>query len=616
MSPLTHAHAPALFSSIRIASFLTCLLVALASGTNYVFSAYGPQLASRLGLSHTQLNVIGLSGNIGVYGSAPLWGRIVDTRGPRGLLIMAFFALLIGYSGIRHYFDRGLPDGTSTLSLFDICALVFFGFLSGIGGNGGLASAMNSTAKSWPDRARATANGIVISGFGLSAFLFSTMAHLVFPGNTSNFLLVLAIGTSIPMVIGLFLVRPIPLPHSELSHSPEDEAIEEVFDSEASVRVSSPAPFSRENNSHTHLLSPHTHHHTDDDDVVDPLLEEEETIPSVHVHHPSRSTVVSDYFVPSVGESVALSPTRSHSRQRSRSAFSVVRRSQRNAAPHAGMIGAFEPPNISGKRLFANSDFWLLFTITALLSGTGLMYINNVGSISQALFAMGNPDYDEAKASQWQAAQVSIVSITNCAGRISIGMLADFTKSYLRLPRSFCITLVACVFIVSQVTCYYVEDVTNLWKASSLLGFAYGAMFGLFPTVIIEWFGLPHFSENWGFVSLSPVLGSNAFSIAFGRNLDAHAPPSSEAPALNSTSYPVPEHVSSLSRRGGLPSATQCLEGRACYRDSLKLTIAACCIALGLAMYAGWRDHRRQDRIALKGMDAVPEIVLEEEEED
>ena len=50
--------------------------------------------------------------------------------------------------------------------------------------------------------------------------------------------------------------------------------------------------------------------------------------------------------------------------------------------------------------------------------------INNVGAISQALFANGNPDYDEVAAAQWQATQVSTVSITNCLGRIVLGKRA------------------------------------------------------------------------------------------------------------------------------------------------------------------------------------------------
>ena len=34
------------------------------------------------------------------------------------------------------------------------------------------------------------------------------------------------------------------------------------------------------------------------------------------------------------------------------------------------------------------------------------------------------------------------------------------------------------------------DDVANLWKASLALGLAYGSMFGLFPTIVFEWFGM------------------------------------------------------------------------------------------------------------------------------
>jgi hypothetical protein len=51
----------------------------------------------------------------------------------------------------------------------------------------------------------------VLSGFGLSAFWFSLLAHTLFPGDTSAFLLILALGTAIPMLIGLFVVKPVPL---------------------------------------------------------------------------------------------------------------------------------------------------------------------------------------------------------------------------------------------------------------------------------------------------------------------------------------------------------------------------------------------------------------------
>jgi hypothetical protein len=183
-----------------------------------------------------------------------------------------------------------------------------------------------------------------------------------------------------------------------------------------------------------------------------------------------------------------------------------------------------------------------------------------------------------------------------------VGLFADFTKNNLHQQRSMCLTLVASLFLVSQLACLSITDVSDLWKASALLGIAYGGMFGLIPTISIEWFGLrecilrllalrlltlptiaAHFSENWGFLSLSPLLGGNLFSLAFGRNLDAHASP--ESP---STSQP-----SALLRRAGLPAEAQCFEGRDCYVASLHMTIIACVTALGIALYLGLRDRRK-----------------------
>jgi hypothetical protein len=60
--------------------------------------------------------------------------------------------------------------------------------------------------------------GIVVSGFGLSAFIFSAIARLGLANDTSSFLSLLAYGTALPMVIGYFFVRPIPLPPTNSDH--------------------------------------------------------------------------------------------------------------------------------------------------------------------------------------------------------------------------------------------------------------------------------------------------------------------------------------------------------------------------------------------------------------
>ena len=102
---------------------------------------------------------------VGVYGTAPFWGRVVDQRGPRILLIMGFIALLLGYNGMRHFYDAGLPEGKTDMSTLSFLALVVCSFMTGAGGNGGLASVMNATAKSWPDSAVSSSDHSRLSCF-------------------------------------------------------------------------------------------------------------------------------------------------------------------------------------------------------------------------------------------------------------------------------------------------------------------------------------------------------------------------------------------------------------------------------------------------------------------
>ncbi|THH27986.1 hypothetical protein EUX98_g6202 [Antrodiella citrinella] len=287
------------------------------------------------------------------------------------------------------------------------------------------------------------------------------------------------------MVVGFFLVKPVPLPISETAGSIEQGVFE---DGEDDDEFSSRSPiFQRENNSHTHLLAQPDDHET--------LLEEDDTARtgSVEFHHRPEQ---SDYLVPGSTGAVPLGSPAGSPRPRHRSRSSLSVSGPRFAYNAQKVLDGL--PNIHGMGLVSSTKFWTLFCVNSLLAGTGLMYINNVGLIAQALFANGNLDYDDVKAAQLQALQVSTISVMNFSGRILIGLMADATKNYLRLPRSFCIVVVATLFVISQGILYTTENSDNLWKASATLGIAYGSLFGLFPTITIEWFGLPHFSENWG----------------------------------------------------------------------------------------------------------------------
>ena len=91
--------------------------------------------------------------SVGMSISGPVWGRIVDTRGPRISLASSFLLLLLGYSGIRYIFDAGIPAPADTVSTFTICLLVLCGCMTGAGGGASSTASLNSTAKIFPDKA-------------------------------------------------------------------------------------------------------------------------------------------------------------------------------------------------------------------------------------------------------------------------------------------------------------------------------------------------------------------------------------------------------------------------------------------------------------------------------
>ncbi|KAI9512757.1 MFS general substrate transporter [Russula earlei] len=542
--------APGLFSYTRLTALFFSVLVALSSGSNYVVGAYLPQLGARLHLTHTILNVFAVAGNVGVYMSGPIWGKIADTKGPRSLLIVGFISLLSGYSGIHFIFDAGLGNAAE-LSRFRLAILILCSFITGIGANASMAAAMNTTAKNFPDHLRAMAIGFVMSGFGLSAFFFSSISHILFPGNTSDFLLVLGLGTAIPVIVGLFFVRRIPLP----SHV--GTAIEVGSSPSYQQLATSPDPDEFQH----HDPGPSPPFLSQEDE------ERESRQPILQQHGPRGHSGISHTSLSDVVELSTSGQFQSLNKPRSMLDPTQATRSRK--------IVEGRGVDLYRWTLCKSADFWILCTMHTLLAGTGLMYINNVGSIAQALFAHGNPAYDEAKSSAWQAAQVSTLSLANFAGRIVIGIVADTAKSRLRVPRSFCLPLVTTLFILSQLSLLAIGNVRHLWIASGLVGLAYGCWFGLLPTISIEWFGIAHFSENWGIVSIFPVLGANFFSIAFGRNLDAHEPPEYSPMPSN-----APPSI----------SARQCLAGRECYVQTLYLNLWACVFVLCLSILAGRRD--------------------------
>lgn len=89
---------------------------------------------------------------VGFYVSGPVWGRIIDARGPRIPLIGAAACFFIAYAGTRRIYDDGIGTAAS-LSPVLFAVLVALALVIGFGVNAGLNSGINTTAKSFPESA-------------------------------------------------------------------------------------------------------------------------------------------------------------------------------------------------------------------------------------------------------------------------------------------------------------------------------------------------------------------------------------------------------------------------------------------------------------------------------
>lgn len=188
------------------------------------------------------MNVVSGSGSAGVYLSGPLLGWFVDARGPAPILASAAGALFLGYAGLALMYAGGEDGGIyARLGVFGLAACQV---ATGIGGSAGLSAALKATSQSFTSSQRGAAMATVLACFGLSAFLYSTLARAHLFGSsdpTSAFLWTLAVGCTISMAVGVVFVRPIPpaTPYHLLA-GPGDEAPAERADTTEEDDLDSP----------------------------------------------------------------------------------------------------------------------------------------------------------------------------------------------------------------------------------------------------------------------------------------------------------------------------------------------------------------------------------------
>ncbi|KAG0374291.1 hypothetical protein BGX24_010583 [Mortierella sp. AD032] len=460
-------------TSARTTSFLAACAVALVSGTPYLYSTYANQLTTKLALTALQSNAVAAGVHYGLFLSGPLFGRLVDSRGPRTVGLLAAGLLMTGYAGLSLTYS-GFFNSLGFFTSFVFLVLV------GMGSQAGYMTSVSTNAHNFQS-ARGIAMGVPIAGFGLSALLFAQISSHWYKDDTQAFLLLVAKVIGITILISVLFLEVFP-----------SEDLEPPKDQESSIAYTAAAP-ARSSSSSTSSL--------DDDDITEEAAE-----------HRRRTAELERLIrVDTAGKHPIVS--RDH---------------------HSSSL-AIVPRSLSGFKLFRTThQAQMLMLSVLLLSGPGLMYITNAGNIVRSIYrghtddpSKPPTDEDLIRLQQLQNFHVSLISLMSCTGRISVGMMSDLGKrgggKWWGVSRvGFLLYAGFCVWL-GQTFGSQVKDIADLTRVSLFVGLGYGSVFGVAPTIVSEWFGVSNFGTNWGWISIGPAVGGQVFNLVFGWLYDLEA---------------------------------------------------------------------------------------------
>jgi MFS family permease len=146
------------------------------------------------------------------------------------------------------------------------------------------------------------------------------------------------------------------------------------------------------------------------------------------------------------------------------------------------------------------------------------------------------------------------------------GIGSDFLVKYLHASRGWCLTVAAVLFLMAQVAAVQISTPTYLVFVSSVTGLAYGFLFGVFPSLIAETFGVHGLSQNWGWMTISPVISGTIFNHIYGLVYDSN---------------------SDTGENGEL----KCDAGLDCYKSAYVVTICGCVAGLVISLWSIRHAH-------------------------
>ena len=141
---------------------------------------------------------------------------------------------------------------------------------------------------------------------------------------------------------------------------------------------------------------------------------------------------------------------------------------------------------------------YALMSVFMCVAGAGILVINNVQAIAQAV------------QEEPSAFFVTALSVSNAGGRVLVGVVADrymHSVSRLQVVSVICVLMASVQFVLS------LGHPLALYPCLLVVGVMFGAIFSSMAAVVSDIFGSHYVGSNYGFIDLAPAVGSYVFSV-------------------------------------------------------------------------------------------------------
>eukprot|EP01135_Chromosphaera_perkinsii_P005664 Nk52_evm1s357 gene=Nk52_evmTU1s357 len=452
------------FSDPRFVTLGMGVTFMLCTGTIYIFSVYTPEIRRILGYRQVDITMVETLGHVGLYcGFTNGW--LYDRYGVKPTCITAGIILFCAYLTVFVSCTPGLLWSHTPVA---VMGATFF--MIGQGIHTMFTAAMLTNVKNFENKYRGKITGMLGGFIGLSGVLF-TAIYSAF-SDVREFLLFMAFTLCAISFSGAIFIKQIgPGP---IFQSKSDQAIAMHEFSSISTEFPLNDEEGHEEDSEA-LLSKKS------GDVY--LRGEDEANSSMLVTNASLS--------------------RRHSALSGKSICSAGSATGQEITP---VLDYSQHIDIYGWELLTSFSYWLLFITLAIEDGVAVMYVNKIGTMTEAL------SRDDDVKPYDRKSIVMLFAFCNASGRVFWGFMSDYFHSRLCRPWFLLFTIMG--MCLSQLFIFMFPK--HLAAAGIFIGFCFGGMFALGPVIVSELYGLKHFGTNWGITTLAPASGSFIFGLIFG----------------------------------------------------------------------------------------------------